>query len=93
MDVLDDFISRVRKIVGENAEIMCVIREQETVSRHRFGGSNHYVSKRPSKLVRRDIAIQAIKDGKKVHEVAKLADVGRDEVYKLKRFLKLQSKQ
>lgn len=84
-DVLDDFVSRVREIVGENADIMVTIEEAEMKTRFIFGGSPQYISKNIDINLRRERAKEALAKGQKVVDIVKSSRLGEKEIYKLKR--------
>lgn len=82
MDVVDDIIERVKKIIGsENAQIIIKLEQEERNIRKHWGGAEHYVAKNYKQI--KAIALADLRRGVPIKEVISTSGLCRASIYKL----------
>ncbi len=91
-DIVDDIFTRVKAILGDefNGQIVVKLEDIETRIRQDWGGTEPYISKKRDIEKRKSIALEKLKEGKSLKEVAKQAGICETYVYMMrKRIAKL----
>ena len=82
MDVVDDILDRVKKIIGsDNAHIIIKLEQEERNIRRHWGGSEHYVTKRCKQI--KAAALADLRRGVPIKEVISSSGLCRASIYKL----------
>ena len=88
MDVLDDILELIRAEVADNPNALAQIDNFEAIVREAKGGRNNYIARNVGMSVRMRRAIVFYQQGKREKEVRRLAGIGKNTYYQMRKILR-----